>query len=156
MNNGQKRIIRSITWLIFIIYIIALVYFLFFSERYGRTVCYEYKYNLVPFSEIKRYFLHYDIIGFEGFFVNIIGNVVAFIPFGLCIPILHSNYRHLWTVVFDGFIFTVCIETIQLMYRVGSLDVDDILLNTIGAAMGYALYKIIMIMYKSFGSKRKR
>lgn len=127
---------------------------MFFSERYGRTVSSDYKYNLTPFSEIKRYFKYYDVIGFEGFVVNIIGNIVAFIPFGLCLPIVHIKYRKFGLVIFDGFIFTVSIETVQLMSRVGSFDVDDIILNTTGVILGYTIYRIMHKTYFLMSSKR--
>ncbi len=51
MKNA-KKIIRILSWFIFVIYLIALVYFLFFSEQLGRVPSDEYKYSLVPFKEI--------------------------------------------------------------------------------------------------------
>lgn len=53
MKNA-KKIIRILSWFIFVIYLIALVYFLFFSEQLGRVPSDEYKYSLVPFKEIGR------------------------------------------------------------------------------------------------------
>lgn len=126
--------------MIFVVYIVVLVYFLFFSEKYGRVASDEYHYNLVPFTEIKRYFLYFDRIGFAGFMLNIVGNVVAFIPFGMFLPLLQPFHRKAIVAVADGLLFTVCIETIQLVTKVGSFDVDDIILNTLGALCGYVVF----------------
>lgn len=143
----SKIIIKVMVWLLFFVYIAMLVYFLFFCEKYGRTVSDEYHYNLMPFSEIRRYIVYYDAIGFKGFMLNIVGNVVAFIPFGFCIPLLRISYRSFFNVLLDGVLFTVCIETVQLILKVGSFDVDDMILNTLGAVIGYMCYKIVYKMY---------
>ena len=57
MRDHTKRRIRWLGVLLFILYILLLVYFLLFSEEYGRTVTEErlYRYNLVPFVEIRRF-----------------------------------------------------------------------------------------------------
>lgn len=108
-----------------------------------------YRYNLRPFSEIRRYIVHYDAIGFEGFMLNIVGNVVAFIPFGLCMPVFARSYRHFLVTFFNGLLMISCIETIQLVYKVGSFDVDDILLNIMGVMIGFFLYKAAVHIRKN-------
>lgn len=139
----NKKIIKLLVTLLFMAYIVVLVYFLFFSEGYGRTKVDVYRYNLVPFSEIQRYFKYYSIIGIEGFMLNIVGNIVAFIPFGLFIPIIAKGYRNFFIILFDGMLFTIIIESIQLILKVGSFDVDDMILNTTGVVIGYILFKIL-------------
>ena len=44
---------------LFVVYVLLLLYFLFFSEAYGRVAEAEreYRYNLVPFVEIRRFSL---------------------------------------------------------------------------------------------------
>ena len=56
MKNA-KKIIRILSWFIFVIYLIALVYFLFFSEQLGRVPSDEYKYSLVPFMNYTDKYL---------------------------------------------------------------------------------------------------
>lgn len=145
---NMKKFIKGFIWLLFLIYIAVLVYFLFFCEKYGRTATDDYHYNLIPFSEMKRYFIYYDLIGFKGFFLNIIGNILAFVPLGICIPLLVRGYRKFLLVFFYGILFTVCVETIQLLLKVGSFDVDDMILNTLGVAIGYVCYYIFYKWYK--------
>lgn len=146
----SRRIIRqTIVWIIFIIYISGLVYFLFFAERYGRQEVHGYRYNLEPFAEIKRYLQYYKTIGIEHFMLNIIGNVLAFVPYGFCVPLLSSACsKRFFTVLLSGLLFTFSIETVQLIMRVGSFDVDDIILNTTGVILGYILFIIIRLVYR--------
>lgn len=149
----MKRFIRNLLSVCFVCYMILLAYFLFFSEEYGRTVPYStYQYNLVPFLEIKRYIAYRDKIGEAYFFINVIGNVAAFIPFGYLVPVLYREqrkkgathighyFRSFFFVSFLGFTFSLAIETIQLVTKVGCFDVDDLIMNTSGVALGYILY----------------
>ena len=51
MKKETKHIIRTLGTILFILYVLALIYFLFFSEEYGRAAMEErqYRYNLIPF-----------------------------------------------------------------------------------------------------------
>ena len=52
--NRKKR--NRLYVIVFIVYMVFLMYFLFFSDLFGRTVVYEdYRYNLEPFKEIRRF-----------------------------------------------------------------------------------------------------
>ena len=60
----MKRFISNLLTVCFICYMILLVYFLFFSEEYGRNEPYTtYQYNLELFREIKRYLMYREQIG---------------------------------------------------------------------------------------------
>ena len=66
-----------------IIYLMVLAYVCFFSEDYGRTEVQNiYRYNLIPFKEITRFYTYRELVGIEAFMLNLLGNVIAFIPFG--------------------------------------------------------------------------
>jgi glycopeptide antibiotics resistance protein len=130
-------------WLLFYVYIILLFYFLFFSERYGRDFqLHEYRYNLVFFKEIKRFIRYRQQLGFESFVVNILGNIIAFAPFGFLLPLLNIKFRKFFYVTFLSLMFSLVIETIQLIFKVGIFDVDDIMMNTIGGVIGYLTFAI--------------
>lgn len=144
--DKHKKRFTVIIWLCFWLYIILLIYFLFFSERYGRSNVNGYRYNLIPFSEIGRYVSRRGVFGTELFSLNIIGNIVAFIPFGFCMPLLSKAYRNFWIIVLNGFCITACIETVQLIFKVGSFDIDDIILNVAGVIIGYVFYKAVMFL----------
>lgn len=161
----MKRFISNVLTLCFICYMILLVYFLFFSEEYGRTEPYDtYKYNLELFREIKRYWNNWDRIGFTLFFINLIGNVVVFMPFGFLVPVMYREqrkgvrfrghyFRSFLFVTFLGFMFSLCIETIQLVTKVGCFDVDDMFLNTFGVILGYIIYYISKKIIGTLGKR---
>lgn len=47
-----------------------------------------------------------------------------------------------WKVSLLGFMFSLCVETIQLITKVGCFDVDDLMLNTLGAMIGCGAFLI--------------
>ncbi|MDF2951981.1 MAG: VanZ family protein [Anaerocolumna sp.] len=118
MNARHKTKIIAFSRMLFILYIIFLAYFLFFSERYGRTTSTEeYRYNLTLFKEVKRFIMYRKVIGLESFLVNIIGNVFAFAPFGFVLPIISRDNRKFLNVTFLSFEFSLTIELIQLLFK---------------------------------------
>jgi len=140
MAAAKKR--KLLFTVLFLAYLVLLVYFLFFSEKFGRTGSNEtYQYNLVIFQEIRRFVRYREIIGTTGFLLNIFGNVVAFMPFGFFLPIVSRRGRRWYNAFLLGFFLSLCIETTQLIFQVGSFDVDDLLLNTIGGILGFLCYK---------------
>lgn len=138
----------------FICYMILLIYFLFFSEEYGRDEVYTtYQYNLKLFHELRRYLAYKDQIGNLYFLINVVGNVVAFMPFGFLVPVLYREqrkeathnghyFRSFLFVTVLGFLLSLGVETIQLVSKVGCFDVDDLMLNTAGVVLGYLIYYI--------------
>lgn len=142
IRNTTKR--QKLGWVLFILYLCFLAYFMFFSESFGRMEANRgYQYNLAPFKEISRYFRYYNTIGPLLFLINIIGNVAAFLPFGFFLPIISRRSKKWYNTVMLGLGFSLTLETLQLIFKVGSFDVDDMLLNTLGAALGYLTYRFI-------------
>ena len=91
--------------------------------------------NLVPFSNS----------------INIIGyalNVVMFFPFGFLAPLIWKNMRRYSRVLIAGFGFSLLIELSQLLCLRGT-DVDDLIMNTLGALIGFLLYKAGVRLTKS-------
>ena len=74
--------------------------------------------------------------------MNVGGNVLGFMPFGFLLPVLSSRMRRGATVILLGLAVSLIVESIQLVTKVGIFDVDDLLLNTIGTALGYLIFAI--------------
>ena len=144
MKVKHRKALRICSYIIFGVYIILLTYFLFFAESTGRT--FEgrtYHYNLVLFKEIRRFFKYRDSLGNMAVVLNLVGNVVAFVPFGMILPIMNRRFRSSFYMTFLTFEFSLIVELIQLVCKVGSFDVDDLLLNTIGGILGYLIFALV-------------
>lgn len=141
LNQKEAKIIRVAGILLFILYIILLMYLLFFAENFGRTVVdRKYSYNLILFKEIYRFIKYRKELGLLPVLVNLGGNIVAFIPFGCILPIISKKRRKFFIILLLSFELSLAIEITQLISKVGSFDVDDMLLNTVGGAIGYVVY----------------
>lgn len=128
---------------LFIAYLLLLFYLLFFSETYGRTMDSGYRYNLELFKEIKRFWSNRDSLGLRSVITNLLGNIVAFTPFGFFLPMLCRAGRNVFGCVLISALFSFAVETVQLYSKVGAFDVDDILLNAIGGLTGFLGYYLV-------------
>ncbi len=142
LTPAQQKKYRIIGKILFILYILFLIYFLIFSEQYGREPDGQvYRYNLLPFKEIIRFWTYRYQIGAAATFANLAGNIIIFIPFGFFLP-LASKFRSLATTVFFSFILSLGVEMAQFISHVGSFDIDDLILNTLGGLIGYGLFTL--------------
>lgn len=135
---------QKLGWVLFIAYLALLVYFLIFSESLGRDASQrDNAYNLELFKEIRRFYIYRKQLGMEAFLLNVFGNVIAFMPCGFFLPIVSRRSRKWYNTVLLAFLFSLSVETLQLVLRVGSFDVDDLLLNTLGGGLGYIVNRMI-------------
>ncbi|MGN0382627.1 MAG: VanZ family protein [Eubacterium sp.] len=122
---------------------LAALYFLFFAELLGRTdMSGSFRYNLELLGEIKRFWTYREQLGMAAVLLNIAGNVLVFMPFGFFFPIISKRKinKKIIIIVIYSFLFSLGIEVLQMLLRVGAFDVDDLLLNTIGGFLGYIFY----------------
>ena len=73
--------------------------------------------------------------------INNLGNIVMFIPLGCGLPMLWLRQRHRGCFLLTVLLIILAVETVQLVTMLGSWDVDDLLLNLLGAAIGFAIWK---------------
>lgn len=133
---------------LFVIYMILALYFMFFSETLDRTMVSDrYRYNLTLFSEIKRFWNMRYSYGWGVTLVNLLGNIICFMPFGFLLPTISRKkvFKNILSVTLLTMVFSMLIETAQLVLKVGAFDVDDILLNTLGGMAGYIVMKLTKI-----------
>lgn len=128
-------------------YALLLFYWMFigFGRSTGHTT--EYRYNIIPLQTVRLYFEHADSFDVKYWIVNMVGNVAVFMPFGLVLPYLLGMRFIRFSLLFIASLFIL--ELLQLLLRRGSFDIDDIILNTIGAWLGYILYRLSVKRAKS-------
>lgn len=103
------------------------------------TIRIDLVFNLIPLIDIVS-----DPIAYT---VNTLLNILLFMPLGFLMPAIWEEYRSMKKIVLFGFGMSVLIETMQMFtYRL--TDIDDLIFNTIGAAVGYYIY-ILFLKYIS-------
>ena len=143
MTKATRKV-RIFGRIFFVAYMILALYFMFFSETLDRTmVSDQYRYNLTLFKEITRFWNMRHTYGWNITIINLLGNVVCFMPFGFLLPMVSKRgvFKNFLSVTFLAMLFSIGIETAQLVTKVGAFDVDDIFLNTIGGLLGYIFLK---------------
>lgn len=89
----------------------------------------------VPFwSYLALFGLHQSPVPFKRLLMQMIANILMFIPIGL---FAGSIFR--WKGIIIGVVFSVCIELLQLFGNLGLFEFDDIFHNSLGAAIGVSL-----------------
>lgn len=99
--------------------------------------------NYIPFSDFSM--------------SNMIGmalNIVMFIPFGAFLPIYFKYFRKARRTVLAGFLMSLSIEVLQL-FTFRATDVDDLMMNTIGALAGYGIARIFLRKHERSESEDK-
>ncbi len=146
IKQPSVRIKNLILWGGFGIYALVLIYVLFLSRNpwSGFSIADYIRHftNFVPFRTVVEYFKSYQK-GFETVAIrNLLGNLLLFLPMGAFLPLLFRQCNSFWRVVIVIFGMIVLSEVIQLLLRVGSMDIDDVILNLCGAMVGYPVSKI--------------
>ena len=151
MRKSDKKM-RMFGKILFILYLVVTLYAMFFSESLDRTmVSDEYRYNLVLFKEINRFWRMKHTYGWQITIKNLAGNVAFFMPFGFLLPSMSREkiVNNFVSVTLLTMVFSMLIETAQLVLKVGAFDVDDIFLNTVGGLLGYIVLKIMKLFMKN-------
>ncbi|AND38113.1 VanZ family protein [Cytobacillus oceanisediminis] len=144
----MKKIIRLIMGISFLSYLGALTVLLFFISRgfWSDMPLMEYmklSSNFVPFKTINGYVLAISngsmnlIIPIK----NLAGNVAAFLPMGIFLPYFIRTLNRLKSFAVAMTFMILSVEILQLVTGRGSLDIDDFILNIIGALIGFGLWK---------------
>ncbi|MDD2469556.1 MAG: VanZ family protein [Bacilli bacterium] len=120
--------------LLFMLYVLVLFYVVTAQDPVSYSIS---SYNLIPFREMLRY-----NFGTKLFFKNIVGNLLIFIPFGLFVSYYLKAKRLSLTFILS-LISSLTIEFAQRLIVGRVFDVDDIMLNVMGAIIGYFIYIII-------------
>lgn len=160
-NIEEKNKIRSF-WLktLFIIYCILLICILFLNNEYrtNRTLHFSFDKlfseehleinNIIPFGTLSSYI--YKMINHRIntniVIVNVLVNIVLFAPMGFFIPMLFKDkIKNIKQFLLLILAITLSVEILQFLTLSGTFDVDDIILNTIGAVIIYLLMKTKMI-----------
>lgn len=95
--------------------------------------------NLIPFRTIGSFFRHFVL---DDFMINVVGNIVMFIPWGFGLVLLWKRKQTCCSVVLHSLLLPVFIETSQLFIG-RNVDVDDLILNFAGGCLGAGLYFVL-------------
>ena len=157
-NESFARKIRRhqlLCRVLLLIYLAVLVYCLFFAGWFGHGPGRIKRVNLEPFREIRRFFDHKAKIGVKSVILNIVGNVVGFVPMGILLPVSFRLFRRPFFGLMSGLLFSATAEYLQYYFSSGNADIDDVILNTVGCALGFLFFSIVHAFSKNRMKREK-
>lgn len=152
--NTRNAWFRFLVWSLLLVYMTIITKLIIFKKplRYiKRYLLREYSWakakahmheaNLQPFKTIKLYL--YSNIREEYAISNLLGNTLGFIPLGLMLPLLFPALRSAVKTILCVCLVSIGFELVQLVTMLGVCDIDDVILNTLGGAIGYLFFFIL-------------
>ena len=146
-RQGRIRWKREAVLLLMYINIAVIIRFVFFPRAlvnghvqpliFDPATAFPFRVNLVPFVHLFDYDNVRDMIW------NIAGNMAMFIPTGIVLPVVYKELVGFWKTVAAGALLSLSIEILQLPFPSRASDVDDLILNTLGVAVGYGIYAAV-------------
>lgn len=104
--------------------------------------------NIIPFIGILGILSEGAVRGL----VNILGNVFMFMPLGFCVALLSPKEKMTKYTVLTGAGVSLTVEIIQV-FAIRSMDINDIILNTLGAFLGLKLLNLLEKHFYNFFSR---
>lgn len=173
LNNKKPMQINLKIYFIF--YLVLLIYYTLLASLYGRggfrivnifNMNYlKYNVNLVPFKTIKQFIRGFNsLLNAETVFLNLFGNFLILMPMAFFLRLLFKKQNKFKIFFPTIFLMVLAIEFTQLLTASGRFDIDDFLLNILGAILVYGILKIdcvnklirnIFLLEKNHISKKK-
>jgi glycopeptide antibiotics resistance protein len=142
----KKRVYYRIKLFFTFSYFAILFYLVFFIGR--RKIDYDHDINLIPIINSLYELKYIREIGLFNYLSNLFGNVLLFVPLPAVLDTYFKVYKFS-TVILISILFSIIIESMQYIFKVGVADIDDVILNSMGACLGYFL---IPFFRKNFGT----
>ncbi len=143
----QRNIFSSLVQSTFFIYVFMVLtltgYFILFREISAHgwwtsmttRIHREDHVNLKPFQIFKIYEMSNK---------QVLGNLIMLFPLGIYLPLLYKRLNNFILFLLVSLLVSATIEILQLATRFRSADVDDVILNTTGALIGFLVFRMVI------------
>lgn len=141
MKKNRQKLHNILICLMFALYCVILFAILFRASRPTREL------NLVPFRTIGDFLTRFKITRI--FIIsNLFGNIILFIPMGIYFSLFNQGTKNKRNVLCVC-VISVLVEIVQYTFKMGTGDIDDVILNTLGGWIGVWIYKILFLKLKN-------
>ena len=141
MKKNEKHL-KVVNSALFIVYLLILVWVILFKLQFSLSeIDYTRNVNLIPF--------HYSTsVGKQFHIGEIRDNVLIFIPFGIFLSMLAPKMKvQNKLIMMSG--TSLAFEIAQYVLAIGGTDITDVMSNTLGGAVGLALYALFLKIVKN-------
>lgn len=109
----------------------------------------EIRVHLVPFSSFSM------VAEIPGIYRSMQLNIILFMPFGMSLPFILPEKLRLKPLitVCIALMISVTIEVCQYIFNIGMSEIDDVIMNTLGAAIGTLSYLLVSLILKKLNKR---
>ncbi|MEJ8302371.1 VanZ family protein [Saccharibacillus sacchari] len=147
--------VKALAALVLLGYSGLLLYWMFWGFGRSAHISGDFRYNIVPFETIRLFARSASWDNIRAPLINLVGNVAVFVPFGVLFPVLFRTCRTFFGFLIRFLVFIVILELAQGGLGAGVADIDDVILNSIGASLGYMGYRMIVGPEKKRNGRRQ-
>jgi len=140
---------NKLTFLILVLYLALILRLIVFKYPPGITFS-TANANLIPFKTILGY-----LSGEPTWKIatrNLLGNIIVLTPLGFLLTVLCQKIKYS-KILLIGMAAGVILELLQVIFKSGILDIDDIILNSLGVVIGYLLFAFTYEVFKKYYKK---
>ncbi len=146
MNKRKKYLSKIISLLLLGIWF----FFIIRLTISGREAIDEYRSKLALFWTVRAAWEKKD----KQSWFYLVANIYVFFPLGILLPIAFPKMRKLFNVFVAGLVCSFAIEITQFFFKLGYFEFDDLINNTLGTVMGYALLIVALTLFKKYNPTR--
>ena len=146
--------LRGALWVLLGYYLAILSVLLFFGGLFHMDRGWGGAVNLEPLHTIRAYLRFYQRTGSWISVLNLLGNVLIFVPLGVLLPVLLRPLRRWWLFLPLAALLAVGVEYVQYLTATGAADVDDSILNFAGAAAAFLLTRLCQLLHGVWRNRR--
>ena len=156
-EDRKKAIMCKTVLAAFLLYLVVLIDFTLIDGGFGRNIFnilgwndqsfsqyLKTNTNLIPFQTIHLFISGYrnGYLPLIAMLENIFGNLLAFTPFAFFLPALFPKMRRGRALFLAVLCVVVAVELLQFIFLTGSTDLDDVILNTLGAMLAFRFFTL--------------
>jgi glycopeptide antibiotics resistance protein len=140
-----SKLLKILLWVIFFIYSLVLIKYLILDRMHYSGFSARV-YNVYPLNSIKQYIINKDHYNFNTWAMNLFGNLFMLFPFGVLSPLLFKKMKKTHLFLMTLLTFNFAIEALQYITMLGSFDIDDLIMNSSGAVIGYIVTRVVLLL----------
>lgn len=148
-GKRKKLFLQGGQWILFVYYLYILSMLLFFGGLFQIYRTYQGEFQLVPFHTIDSYISFYRATGSHISLHNLLGNVIIMMPFGYFMPTLFSKMENFALFIPFAGLLSISVEFIQWKTGTGIGDIDDSILNFLGAVIAFFFTRCHQMLQKA-------
>ena len=134
--QGKNFHRKKYVWTLILIYAIVFINVGFFSREPGTRTD----------VSLKLFETWGNSMVAHAYFVE---NIIMFIPYGVLLPVAFKRIRNILVCAGSACLTSCTLEVVQHITGRGYAQIDDVLTNTVGAALGYTIFKSFHLVMKN-------